>query len=141
VTQNVDFQLPVQKAVFKALSEDTNLLTLVPSIFDFVSDEHPFPYIQVGEADAGDWGTQSDTGIDTIITVNTWYRASPGQARGRARVRAIQAEIFRILHLRDLEIAGASTLVARRQFSNVLVEDDGVTYHGVCRFRFMIGGN
>ena len=123
-----------QQAIYTALTGDSTLMALIQGVFDNVPDNQTFPYITIGEGDWNDRGSHSTEGLTGSITINTW-----SQARGRKTVLDIQAEIDRILHNTNVSISGWSIISLRRDFSTILVEDDNLTYHGVSRFKILIG--
>ena len=124
----------VQITLYNMLTGDVTLMALITGVYDFVPDNKAFSFVTIGEADWSDRGSQTTEGYTGTITINTWT-----QARGRATAHAIMAEIDRIIHNASASISGWSSLSLRRDFSTILVEDDAVTFHGVQRFKILIG--
>ena len=50
----------------------------------------------------------------------------------------IQARIYTLLHEHNLSVSGANLIDLRCEFSSEVLENDGVTRHGVMRFRAFI---
>lgn len=131
-------RLELQKDVYAALTGDSALMAKITGVFDFIPDAQAYPFIQVGEADFSDWSSHTFDGFDATILVHLWHR--PG-SRGRAPLSDIMQDIYRILHKNTFSIPGFNVLSMRYDFSNIIVDPDAVTYHGVTRFRLLMGGN
>ena len=128
-----DHSLALQKTVFDALDGDSTLQSLVTDVFDFVPESTAFPYVKVGEETAVDNGTKTLQGNEHTIMVHTWSRY-----RGRKEVKDIMARIYALLNNSSLSVSGASLVNARFEFADILVDPDGLTKHGVQRFRFVV---
>ena len=48
------------------------------------------------------------------------------------------SQIYTILHNTDITVSGASLVNIRHEFEQTLLEADGITRHGVMRFRVVI---
>ena len=124
----------VQKRIYEVLSADATLTGLVNGIYDHVPQEQDFPFITIGEAAYTDRGSYTTEGWTGTITINVW-----AQNYGRLQVQNINAEIDRLLHCQDLSMDGWSTLSLRRDFVEILVEDDNTTFHGIQRYIILMG--
>jgi hypothetical protein len=129
-------RLELQKDIYGALTGDATLMAKITGVYDFVPDNTAYPFIQIGEVDFSDWGTQTFDGFEGVITINLWHR--PG-SRGRAPLHDIMHDIHRILHKNTFSIPGFTVALMRYDFSNIIVDPDAVTYHGVTRFRILMG--
>ena len=101
----------------------------VPQVADPGSDV-PFPYVTIGDDEAREWGTDTETGDETTITVHVWSRE-----RGRLETKQLQDSIRDALHDYNLTVAGYATVLLLWESSLTLEDPDGVTHHGVTRFR------
>lgn len=135
--------LELQKAVYSSLSSDTDLRSKIGlnRVFDSVPDRQAFPFVTIGEAEFAPFDSHTQDGFEGTFLVHTWTRNSSAGARGRAEAHAIMSDVYRILHNVDLTVSGYRVIVLRFDFSNVVVDPDGLTYHGVTRFKFMMGEN
>jgi hypothetical protein len=124
----------VQTAIYSRLTGDATLMALINGVYDFVPDNKAFPFVTIGMADWTDRGSHTTEGYTGLVTVNSWT-----QARGRKTNLAILDEIDRLLHNVSLSVSGWGVISLRRDMTTVLVEDDAVTYHGIIRFKFLIG--
>jgi hypothetical protein len=122
----------LQQAVFAALDGDASLDALIGAgrVFDHVPENQDFPYVTVGEATAVDASTMGKDGQQHTITLHAWSRG-----RGRKEVKQILGAIHDLLHKSTLAITGHVHAGTIFEFSETFVENDGLTYHGVARYR------
>jgi len=127
---SVDSSWEVQRAVYAALTGDGTLMGLVQGVHDHVPAGAAFPYVTVGEATASAWGGAGLDGIEATLTLHAWSRA-----RGHKEVKTILAALHRILHDASLAVTGQALVNLRFDFAESLLDEDGLTYHGISRFR------
>ena len=129
-----DSQLAVQGAILSALQNASGLTTLLASgaasIVDHVPQSSAYPYVVIGEATARDFDCKSSDGMEQTLTIHTWSRY-----RGLKETKQIMAEIVNALDQANLSIAGHSLVLLRFEFSATFLDPDGLTRHGVQRFR------
>ena len=128
-----DHSLALQKTVFDALDGDSTLQSLVTDVFDFVPETTAFPYVKVGEETAVDNGTKTLQGNDHTLVIHTFSRY-----RGSKETKEIMSRIYALLHESSLTVSGASLVNLRFEFSDIIKENDGLTTHGLQRFRAVI---
>ena len=131
-----DAALALQQALYGRLSGDATLAGLVSGVFDHVPDETAFPYVTVGEDAATDWSTKTFDGQRHALTVHVWSRA-----RGRTEAKTIMARLYALLHGATFAMAGHELILLRCDFSETRREPDGLTQHGVMRFRALTHSN
>jgi len=125
----------LQKAIYGALRGDTAVLGLVNDVYDHVpqgldSDED-FPYIVVGDTTAVDQGTKSWHGQEHTIVLHIWSRY-----RGFMETKQIMAAIYAVLHENEaLAVTGHEVWLLRYEFGDTFLDPDGITRHGVVRYR------
>ena len=122
--------LGLQKTIFDALDGDSTLQSLVTDVFDFVPENTAFPYVKIGEETSVDNGTKTLQGNEHTLVIHTFSRY-----RGSKETKEIMSRIYALLHESDLTISGASLVNLRFEFSDVIKENDGLTTHGIQRFR------
>jgi len=132
-----DGRLALQKSIYSALTSNATLMGKVTGVFDFIPDNQAYPFVQIGEIDFNPFDTHTENGFSGTLQINVWDR--PG-SRGRAPIHDLNNDIYDTLHLAEPVIAGFSTLSFRFDFSQILVDQDAVTYHGINRFSFILGG-
>jgi hypothetical protein len=138
----------LQTSVYQALLADGPLANLLaknvedadlPAIYDHVPEpadsgsDISFPYVTVGDDTALDWDTDTSVGKEATITIHSWSRY-----RGRKEVKEIQGAIYDCLHLSQLNVFGYDTVQCLSEYSETLVDPDGLTRHGVQRFRIIL---
>lgn len=127
--------LDVQAAIYAALAADATLAALVSGVYDNVPKNVVFPYVAIGDGTSVPFDTCSTLGDDQTIDIHTWTQAET--ARGRRDVKQIQEAIYDVLHWQDL--AGLGGLVSiEQEMAQDFIDPDGLTRHGVQRFRVMI---
>ena len=129
-----DSQLAVQGAILSALQSASGLTTLLAagatSVVDHVPQSSAYPYVVIGEATARDFDCKSSDGMEQTLTIHTWSRY-----RGLRETKQIMAEVVKALDQANLSIVGHSLVLLRFEFSATLLDPDGLTRHGVQRFR------
>lgn len=143
----------LQQSIFTRLGAFAGLTSILatdadgsgPAIYDHVPQEvseddgssgagNPnFPYIRVGEVTAVTFDTHSSSGSDSTITIHAWSRY-----RGMSQVKRIQRQTYLALHRFNLVVSGVDTVDCQWESSDVFEDDDGLSRHGVQRFRIML---
>lgn len=143
-------ELELQRAVFDALRSDAPLAELLaetadesgPAVYDHVpqaedpADGTKFPYVVVGEDTQVSFDTDTELGFEATVTVHSF-----SVHKGRMEVKQIQGAIYACLHRRELVVDGYDTVDCIWEYSDSAIEPDGVTRHGVQRFRITVQGN
>ena len=130
-----DHSLALQKTIFDVLNVDSVLTnTYSANTFDYVPDNFAnFPYIKIGEETTVDNGTKTLQGNEHTLVIHTF-----SQYRGSKEVKNIMSRIYALLHESSLSVSGASLVNLRFEFSDIIKENDGLTTHGIQRFRAVV---
>ena len=129
-------QFALQTAIYTKLSTDNNLTsTLGASVFDDIPEETPYPYVQLGEDTAIDYSTKDQTGSEVTVNVDIWSRY-----RGSLQAKNIMDRVHTLLHDSSLSVTGSNFINMRFEFSDIIRDPDGITRHGVMRFRAIMLG-
>jgi hypothetical protein len=120
----------LQAAIYTALNDDSTLGALISGVYDYVPQETEKDYVVIGEQSGTDWDTKTFQGWEDEISIHTFT-----EGRGKKDCKAIMDEIYRILHGQALTVAGFNLLFIRQEFVTLLQEEDGLTFHGVQRFK------
>ena len=128
-----DYASALQQTVFNALDQSSTLQNLVTDVYDFVPESTAFPYVKIGEQTMVDNGTKDKKGSDFTIEVHTFSRY-----RGSVEIKNIMSVVYDILHESSLSVSGASLINMRFEVSDIIKENDGLTTHGVQRFRVFV---
>jgi len=130
-----DAAFAVQTAVYDRLTGDPTLMALVDAVNDQVPENAAFPYVAIGEDTAVDFGTKSEPGQELTLTLHAWSRA-----HGRKQVKDILARVHALLHEQALPVSGFSHVLTRFAFTETFRDPDGLTQHGVARYRVVVQG-
>jgi len=125
-----DAQAAVQSAVHGALVGDAGVAALVGArVFDHVPADAVFPYLVIGETSGVPFDDKVKSGMVQALGVHTWSRA-----RGATEAKEIMAAVAAALHRAGLTVAGHELAWIRFTESELKLEDDGLTRHGVQTF-------
>tara|TARA_Y100000114_G_C11670710_1_gene283627 strand:+ start:415 stop:816 length:402 start_codon:yes stop_codon:yes gene_type:complete len=126
----------LQERIYSTLNGDSTLGALIQGVFDSVPDGQSLPVVTIGTQSTSDNGTKTLDARDYIFNVDVY-----SDYRGMKEIKNIQKEIYRLLHESSLSVSGASFVNCRCEFTTDILEDDGVTRHGVMRFRAYVTDN
>ena len=132
----------IQKTLYTVLSTDSALQTLLgggasdKKVYDRVPQEQTFPFVTIGEIMNVDRGSHNTEGYSNTITIHVWDQ---GLNAGRKQVQTIQKRIDELLHNQEPSISGWDVVCFRRSSSNVLIDPDNITFHGVQIFNLLTG--
>ena len=126
----------LQERVYSTLNGDGTLGGLINGVFDSVPDGQTLPVVIIGAQSTSDNGSKTLDGRDYIFNVDVY-----SDYRGMKEIKNIQKEIYRLLHESSLSVSGASFVDCRCEFTTDILEDDGITRHGVMRFRAFVMDN
>lgn len=129
-----DSQWPVQEAIYAALRANATIKSLVGDparVYDHVEQNPTFPFITIGESTAVPFDTKTTFGTEQTLTLHAWDR----NYRGRKRVKQILKAIYDVLHDGQLTVDSNEFIYCYWEFSDTFVDPDGLTYHGVARYR------
>ena len=127
-----DYASALQQTVFNALDQSSTLQNLVTDVYDFVPEGTDFPYVKIGDQTMVDDGTKTKQGSDFTLIIHTFSRY-----RGSKEIKEIMSLVYDVLHESSLSISGAMNNM-RFEFSDIIKEPDGLTTHGVQRFRTFV---
>ena len=126
----------LQQAIFTALDgatindADGNAIT---GVFDDVPENTAYPYVVIGEETATNIDTKDKDAHEHTLSIHVW-----SQYRGRKEIKNIMSSVYTTLHKASITVSGASLVNIRHEFENTLTEADGITRHGIIRFRAVV---
>ena len=124
----------LQKAIYSTLSGSvTGIDGASVSVYDDVPEGTAYPYVVIGEETSANDGTKDIDAVEYTLTLHVW-----SQYRGRREIKEIMQSVYDLLHDAAITVAGASLANIRQEFNNTLMENDGITRHGVMRFRAVV---
>ena len=126
----------LQSAIYTALNNDSTLTTTYGAgVYDDVPEGSGFPYVTMGEDASNDYGTKDLDGSTVTLNIHVW-----SQYRGSKEVKTIMDRIHTLLHDSSLSVSGFNLVNTRFEFMDILRDPDGITRHGVMRFRAVMLG-
>lgn len=129
-------QFALQSAIYSALNGDSNLTsTLGASVFDDVTEGTSTPFITIGEETATEFDTKDLAGSENTINIHIW-----SEYKGSKETKQIMDRVHDLLHDSSLSVTGFNLVNMRFEFSDIIRDPDGVTRHGIMRFRAVILG-
>lgn len=131
-----DPQWPLQQAIYAELQGDTALIGLLGGsdrIFDHVPQESDFPYVAIGDMALNSFDTKTEDLAELTLAIHSWSRY-----RGMRELRRIMAAILEALEDSALPVAGFALITLQFRGSDTLLDEDGLTRHGIQKFRALI---
>ena len=124
----------LQQSVFTRLNTDATLVTtLGAAVYDNVPAGAAFPYVALGDVTEVPNDTMGRTGRDFTLTFHTW-----SQYVGMKQVKEIQNRIDQLLDRWAPTVTGWTAIQMLQEFFETFRDPDGVTRHGVARYRIHI---
>lgn len=129
-------QFQLQQAIYTALNSDNTLTdTLGATIVDDVPHGTSYPFVTIGDVRSSDYSTVDLIGGDLVVELHSW-----SQYKGSKEVKQMMDRLHDLLHDSNLGVTGFNLVNLRFEFSDIVRDPDGVTRHGVMRFRAIILG-
>ena len=126
-------QWNTQVAVVERLKSYEPLCEFVgEQVYDDVPQGTKFPYVVVGEGDSVSYDDDCNTGADSDVTIHVWSRYP-----GRKEAKQILQTIYDALNRYGLVIEGSNTILLEAEYQETFLDPDGLTRHGVIRFRLL----
>ncbi len=123
--------LALQTAVYAALVADAGVGALIGDrIYDGAPRTAVFPYVTIGRTTVADWSTGTEDGSEHRLILDIWSRQ-----QGKSECAAIAGTIRAVLHDAALALAGHALVALRFVSAEIARDPDGITMHGVLRFR------
>ncbi len=135
-----DSSWPLQQGVDTALRADATLIALLADgadgIYDGVPQDSAFPYVVIGDTTLRPNDTMTEDGAETTITIHTWDSPDDAAAAiGFSLTKRIMSAIVDALDQASISVTGHTLVLLRFEFSDTFRDPDGLTVHGVQRFR------
>lgn len=133
--------LELRTAIVQALKAHPGLAALLatdpsggtPAVFDHSPQDATFPYVVVGEATGVDHDTDDTLGWDAEVTIHQWSRF-----RGYEEVERIQRQTDEALNRTEPVVVDGRIVTLHRVSVDGVLDDDGLTRHGIHRFRAIV---
>lgn len=129
-------QFALQQTLYSALNVSAITTDLSCGVYDDVPQSAAYPYIAIGEETSIDYSVKDTQGGETTINLHIW-----SQYKGSKETKQIMDKIHDLLHNSSLSVSGFNLINLRYEFSDIMRDPDGITRHGVMRFRAIILGS
>ena len=133
----------IATAIMTKLKGDTNLTSLLttyaslPAVFTHVpQDLNTYPYVVLYETGLDGNDNDAHLGFDGVLNIHCWT-----DERDMAVIGNIQNAIYNALHNQELTMTGYNLGELHQEFTTILRDPDGITLHGVQRFRIILQTN
>lgn len=123
-------QFALQSSIYTALNVSAITTTLACGVYDEVVEGNTYPFITLGEETAIDYSTNNLVGAETTINIHVWSRY-----KGSKQTKQIMDKVHDLLHDVSLTVSGVNLINLRFEYSDIMRDPDGITRHGVMRFR------
>ena len=127
-------QFELQTAIYSRLNGDSTL-TGTAGIYDEVQEGNAYPFITLGEETVINYDTKDLAGGEFTVNIHVW-----SQYKGSKETKTLMDRIHTLLHDYSLSVSGFNVINSRFEYSDIMRDPDGVTRHGVMRFRAVILG-
>ena len=104
-------------------------------VYDHVPQDAQMPYVVVGDDIATPDDTDDSCDSQHGITIHTW-----SAHRGQRETKEIQQAIYAALHRESLLVGSAVVVDCHLESQETFLDEDGLTRHGVQRFRVLLDG-
>ena len=125
----------VQTILYSTLNNDSTLDGIVGNnkIFDNVPQDTAYPYVVLSNFNVVNRGTKTLDGNEYSIDIDVW-----SQYRGKKQISEIMERIYELLHDTSYSVSGADMVVSQVRNVITLVENDGITRHGVLTLSLIV---
>lgn len=122
----------LQRGVYDKLQGDVLLNSMINGEYDFVPEDVQFPYIVVDAGAARDYSVKDASMQLHNVEIHAFSRG-----RGKKEANEILGRVYELLNNGMLSVSGFTVVNMRYISSDVFMEPDGITYHGVASFRMV----
>ena len=93
-------------------------------------------YVVIGNDTHIEWDTDGETGFESTVTIHTWDTRST--VSGFGGIKPLMGSVYDALHRSTtLSITGYHMVGVDCEFQETFIDADGLTAHGVQRFRII----
>lgn len=119
--------LPLHKAQVDRIEADTTY-----TLYDENPQDAAYPYVVMGEITARDWSDKFVPGMEVYSTLHIWSTYN-----GRKEAEEMADGTIQALTRAPLNLAGFNALGYFESW-DLIIDIDGITRHGILKFRYLI---
>lgn len=123
----MSFTTDLQIAIYSKINADGTY-----PVFDAVPQNQPYPFISLGDDTNIPFSTDAKTGFEVTYTIHSW-----SDYGGRKEIKEMQAKLYELFNRQNLLINGYNVLNVNQEYSESLLEADGIVRHGITRIRII----
>ena len=126
----------LQKTVYTALvnaSLTSASGSAITGVFDDLPEGTNYPYVVIGDDTATNISAKDKDIHEHTLNIHIW-----SQYRGRRDIKEIMGQIYTALNDISYSVSGALGINLKHEFDTTIVEGDGITRHGIMRFRAVV---
>ena len=122
-------------ALLSALTTALGSTPVYDAVPPSVDHSAAFCYVTLNDIQALDWSTKTFDGQDFAVNIHVW-----SSYRGNKEVQEKFSTIHAALHKTPsaLTVSGATVVECLYEASQIFLDPDGLTRHGVQRFRVLV---
>ena len=126
--------IDLQKAIYDTLNAGLSIPVYDNVPQEITATDAGFPFVTIGEATFNEGSTDTEGGLNAILTIHEWSRYS-----GFFQVKSIQNDIYNLLNRQAITIAGSYGIAGITfQSSSANLDPDGKTRHGIITFNLYL---
>ena len=103
-----------------------------------IPDNSADRYIVIGNDTLIEWDTDGRTGFEATLVIHTWDTTADN--RSFIPLKEIMGDVYNLLHRAELSLISYNAIGLDFEFSETFLDPDGLTRHGVQRFRVYMRG-
>ncbi len=131
---NGDLTTEVKEMVYKTCTGDQAIAELIGDrVYTFVRQGSAFPYIRISNVTAVDGGTKTSPGQMLTVSIDVFSRE-----KSDVEIDKIMKRLCALFHEQQPPLNRGSVSVCRFHSSFIQPDSDGITRHGVSRFRLNV---
>jgi hypothetical protein len=129
-----DAQIPVQAAIYAALTANSYISTNNIGVYDMVPKGTSTPFITIGDMTTVDNSTMGIFRQTISLMIHSW-----DQDLSQLKLKTMMGAILDTLHDQPLTLSsGHYVSIIRYMSSQVLKDPDGLTVHGIQKFNINV---
>ena len=128
----------LQTILYSTLNGDSTLDGIIGNnkIFDNVPQDTSYPYAIIGNFNVVNRGTKTLDGNEYSVDIDVW-----STYRGKKEISQAMERIYELLHDATYSVSGANMVISQVRNIITLVENDGITRHGVLTLSVIVYDN